>query len=87
MLAEMDVKIIAGLATTPFLAILGVVYWCARVKVNHKYCDTVQKANEKDHHLIRGWIQDAEERAKERHSELKTDLSEVKELIRNNRQV
>ena len=65
-----------------FSTIIGVIYWTARTKVNHNYCKVVREANDKDHELIRGWIEDSEERAKERHGELKQDFKEVKELLK-----
>lgn len=84
MLGQIDARIVIGAMSTSFAAILGVVYWTARTKVNHKLCDTVQQQNREDHEHIRQWVKDAEGRAEGRHKELKTDLKEVKELIRNN---
>ena len=67
-----------------YMAIITVIFWLGRTKVNHKLCDTVQDHNKTEHANIRKWIEDAEERAKERHTELKADLGEVKDLIKNN---
>lgn len=67
-----------------YMAILTVVFWLGRTKVNHKTFDVERENNKTDHENIRKWIEDTEERAKERHTELKTDLKEVMDLIRNN---
>lgn len=86
MIAQIDARIIIGAVSGCYLAIIAVYTWVSRTKVNHKLCDTVQEYNKEEHQHIRDWIEDAEGRAEKRHTELKSDLKEVKELIRNNGQ-
>ena len=80
MIAQISIADVGAFGTV-FITIIGVIYWTSKTKVNHNYCKVVRDANEKDHELIRGWIEDSEERAKERHTDLKSDLKEVKELL------
>ena len=75
-----NISIVSGC----YLSVIGVIYWVSRTKVAHKTFDVERDNNKTEHANIRDWIKDAEERAKERHTELKADLGEVKELIRNN---
>lgn len=83
-LAQIDARIVIGAISSCYVAVFGVLYWTSRTKVNHKTFDVERDNNKTEHQNIRKWIEDAEERAKERHTELKADLGEVKDLIRNN---
>lgn len=65
---------VAGL----FGMILGVVYWVANTRVPNKQCDIVRKNNEQTHKSLTDYIAAAENRANERHKELKDDLGEIK---------
>ena len=83
MIAQID-KIVVGAVSSCYIAVIGVIYWASRTKVNNKTFDVERENNQTDHENIRKWIVDAEKRSEERHRELKADLKEVKELIRNN---
>jgi len=85
MIAQISNYVLGAIGSC-YLAVIGVIYWASRTKVNHKTFDVERDNNKTDHANIRSWIEDAEGRAKERHKELKTDLKEVKDLIKNNGQ-
>jgi preprotein translocase subunit SecA len=73
-----------GVVSSCYLAIIGVIYWVSHSKVNNKTFDVERQNNQTEHSNIRKWIEDAEKRSEQRHKELRQDLTEVKELIRNN---
>lgn len=83
MIAQID-KIVIGAVGTCYSVVIGVICWSLRSKVNNKTFDVEREHNQTEHQNIRTWIEDAEKRSEERHRELKADLKEVKELIRNN---
>ena len=68
---------VAGL----FGMILGVVYWVANTRVPNKQCDIVRENNDQTHKSLTEYIAAAEKRAKERHDDLKTDLTEIKSRV------
>jgi len=83
MIAQID-KIVVGAVSSCYIAVIGVIYWASKVKVSNKTFDVERDNNKIEHTNIRKYIEDAEERSEERHKELKIDLKEVKDLIRNN---
>ena len=83
MLAEsMTTMVVTGVSVAGlFGMILGVVYWVANTRVPNKQCDIVRKNNEQVHKSLTEYIAAAENRAKERHKELKADLGEIKARV------
>ena len=84
MIAQIDTKILIGAISSSYLAVIGVIYWASRTKVNHKTFDVERENNQTEHTNIRKWIEDAEERSENRHSELTRKLDKIEDLIRNN---
>jgi len=83
MLAESTGTLVAGFSfgVVLFGMILGIVYWTANTRVSNKQCDIVRKNNEETHKNLTAYITAAENRASERHKELKEDLREIKSRI------
>jgi len=72
------------LGSVGYAALIGLYIWIDRTRVANKTFETEQKHNNIEHENIRKYIEDAEERSEQRHKELRKDLTEVKDLIRNN---
>jgi fatty-acid desaturase len=63
----------------------GLIYWVAHTRVDHKTCDRTHEAVERQHQNIREYIHDTEERSEQRHKELRQDIREIKDYIKNER--
>ena len=84
-LAETATIVVTGVSVVGlFGMILGVVYWVSNTRVPNKQCDIVRKNNKETHDALTSYIAATEKRAEERHSELKTDLREIKTGVNNN---
>ncbi len=78
-----DPKIAIAVVSSLSATMIGIIYWVSRTRVDTKLCDRTHQTNETDHKNLRGYIKDTEERAEQRHKELRDDMKEVKILIRN----
>ena len=81
---DMNPNYIVGALTVIFVVTIGAYVWISKTKVDSKLCEVVQKNNAQEFENLRNYIHQTEQRAEQRHKELKGDLTEVKTLIKNN---
>lgn len=84
MLAQIDLAVLLSSLGGMFSILVGVIIWTSKTRVGNNLCSIVRETNERDHKQLRLYIKDSEQRAENRHTELKNDLNEVKNLIKNN---
>ena len=82
MLAQLDsMGIIIGAGS--WVGVGTLIFCMIRYFPSQRFCDAQHENNKNERIEIRKWIEENEQRAKDRHKEYREDMKELKDLIRN----